>query len=50
MPNPLAYQNEENSLGPAIACGVISIMSTAASSSGMATAAPAPPAMENPEI
>ncbi|XP_032577163.1 superoxide dismutase [Cu-Zn], chloroplastic isoform X2 [Drosophila sechellia] len=50
MPNPVAYQNEENSLGAAIACGVISIMSTAASSSGMATAAPAAPAMENPEI
>lgn len=41
MPNALAYQNEENSLGPSIACGVISLMSTAASSGGMATAPPA---------
>ncbi|XP_020798597.1 superoxide dismutase [Cu-Zn], chloroplastic [Drosophila serrata] len=40
MPNALAYQNEENSVGPAIACGVISLMSTAPSSSGMATGAP----------
>ncbi|XP_030374146.1 superoxide dismutase [Cu-Zn] [Scaptodrosophila lebanonensis] len=28
MPNALAYQNEENSVGAAIACGVITIMST----------------------
>ncbi|EDV42916.1 uncharacterized protein Dana_GF16781, isoform A [Drosophila ananassae] len=41
MPNALAYQNEENSLGAPIACGVISLMSTAASSGGMATAPPA---------
>nr|XP_016996624.2 superoxide dismutase [Cu-Zn], chloroplastic [Drosophila takahashii] len=50
MPNPLAYQNEENSVGPAIACGVISLMSTTASSSGMAAASSAAPAMATPEI
>lgn len=26
IPNPQAYQNEENSVGEVIACGVISIM------------------------
>ncbi|XP_023036194.1 superoxide dismutase [Cu-Zn] 2, chloroplastic isoform X2 [Drosophila willistoni] len=31
MPNALAYQNEENSVGPAIACGVISLMSSSSS-------------------
>ncbi|KAH8383777.1 hypothetical protein KR009_010462 [Drosophila setifemur] len=47
MPNAMAYQNEENSVGPAIACGVISLMSTAASASGMPTPATAP---AGPEI
>ncbi|KAH8409755.1 hypothetical protein KR222_004211 [Zaprionus bogoriensis] len=51
VPNALAYQNEEISVGAPIACGVISLMSTSpapttATPSAAATAAPAPPAEE----
>ncbi|EDW34027.1 GL21798 [Drosophila persimilis] len=46
MPNALAYQNEENSVGPPIACGVISLMSTAAAPASGSSAA----AVEKREI
>ncbi|BFF88791.1 superoxide dismutase [Drosophila madeirensis] len=39
MPNALAFQNEENSVGPPIACGVISLMSTAVATTSVSTAA-----------
>ncbi|KAH8312472.1 hypothetical protein KR044_010919 [Drosophila immigrans] len=45
MPNALAYQNEEISVGAPIACGVISLMSTAMAATP-ATSAPAPPPAE----
>lgn len=43
VPNALAYQNEEMSVGAPIACGVISLMSTnTATPASASTAAPAP--------
>ncbi|KAH8399456.1 hypothetical protein KR215_010783 [Drosophila sulfurigaster] len=46
VPNALAYQNEEISVGAPIACGVISLMSTAMTTTTPATSPPAPPAAE----
>ncbi|KAH8358765.1 hypothetical protein KR093_002269 [Drosophila rubida] len=46
MPNALAYQNEELSVGAPIACGVISLMSTAMAAAPAATSPPAAPAAE----
>ncbi|XP_053947491.1 superoxide dismutase [Cu-Zn] [Anastrepha ludens] len=45
LPDPLAYQNEENSVGPAIACGVISITSTTSATKTPTTTPTTPPQM-----
>ncbi|EDW68374.1 uncharacterized protein Dvir_GJ24673 [Drosophila virilis] len=44
VPNALAYQNEEMSVGPPIACGVISLMSTSNTASSGSPSPTSPPA------